>query len=77
MPYLPITPFFPWLGLLGLVPLPSKWVIEFGQPLDTANLTPDAANDTAQVDLLAAQLRERIEAMLRESRTQRGSAFSA
>jgi 1-acyl-sn-glycerol-3-phosphate acyltransferase len=77
LPYLPITPFFPWLGLLGLVPLPRKWVIEFGQPLDTGRLTPDAANDTAQVDLLAAQLRERIEALLREGRAQRGRVFSA
>ncbi len=35
VPYIPITPFFPWLGLLGLVPLPSKWLIEFGAPIRT------------------------------------------
>ncbi|MEP7092280.1 MAG: lysophospholipid acyltransferase family protein, partial [Nocardioidaceae bacterium] len=35
IPYLPITPFFPWLGPLGLVPLPSKWLIEFGEPIRT------------------------------------------
>ena len=26
---------FPWLGPLGLVPLPSKWYLEFGEPIDT------------------------------------------
>ena len=33
LPYFPITPTFPWLGPLGLVPLPSKWIIEFGEPI--------------------------------------------
>jgi 1-acyl-sn-glycerol-3-phosphate acyltransferase len=33
VPYFPITPTFPWLGPLGLVPLPSKWIIEFGEPI--------------------------------------------
>ena len=35
MPYLPITPLFPLLGPLGLIPLPSKWLIEFGEPIRT------------------------------------------
>ena len=33
LPYLPVTPTFPLLGPLGLVPLPSKWIIEFGEPI--------------------------------------------
>ena len=36
LPYFPITPTFPWLGALGPVPLPSKWLIEFGPPIETA-----------------------------------------
>ncbi len=36
LPYFPLTPTFPWLGPLGLVPLPSKWYIEFGEPIATA-----------------------------------------
>ena len=35
VPYLPITPFFPWLGPIGMIPLPSKWIIEFGEPIPT------------------------------------------
>ena len=34
VPYVPMTPTFPWLGPLGLIPLPSKWIIEFGEPID-------------------------------------------
>ncbi|MGZ5401447.1 MAG: lysophospholipid acyltransferase family protein, partial [Nocardioides sp.] len=35
VPYIPITPFFPLFGPLGLVPLPSKWLLEFGEPIRT------------------------------------------
>jgi 1-acyl-sn-glycerol-3-phosphate acyltransferase len=36
LPYFPVTPTFPWLGPLGLIPLPSKWLIEIGEPIDTS-----------------------------------------
>ena len=45
LPYFPITPTFPLLGPLGLVPLPSKWLIAFGEPIDTAAYGPGAAED--------------------------------
>ena len=38
LPYFPVTPTFPWLGPLGLLPLPSKWLIEFGEPIETGRL---------------------------------------
>jgi 1-acyl-sn-glycerol-3-phosphate acyltransferase len=47
LPYLPVTPTFPWLGVLGLVPLPSKWIIEFGAPIDTATHTVSPAVGSA------------------------------
>ena len=40
LPYFPITPTFPLLGPLGLVPLPSKWLIAFGEPIETASYGP-------------------------------------
>ena len=52
VPYFPITPLFPWFGLLGLVPLPSKWVIEFGEAVTTDELPPGAE------DRLGAQTAE-------------------
>src|SRR5256714_6539639 len=54
LPNLPITPTFPLLGLGGLVPLPSKWVIAVGQPVDGFRFRPEAASDSKPV----LQLRE-------------------
>ena len=36
LPYFPVTPTFPWFGLAGLIPLPTKWRIVFGAPIDVA-----------------------------------------
>lgn len=33
LPYLPITPFFPLFGFLGLTPLPTKVTLRFGRPM--------------------------------------------
>ena len=33
-------PTFPWLGPLGLVPLPSNWRIEFCPPIDVSDIRP-------------------------------------
>src|SRR3712207_5002870 len=63
LPYFPITPQFPWLGPLGVVPLPSKWLIQFCPPIPTAHLT-DAADDPMVVYNLADQVRETIQATL-------------
>ena len=63
IPYFPVTPTFPWLGPLGLMPLPSKWLIEFCPPIPTAHLT-EHADDPLMVYNLADQVRETIQATL-------------
>jgi 1-acyl-sn-glycerol-3-phosphate acyltransferase len=63
LPYFPVTPTFPWLGPLGAVPLPSKWMIRFGDPIDTTPWS-DQADDPAVVFNLADQVRETIQGML-------------
>ncbi|WP_241830042.1 lysophospholipid acyltransferase family protein [Parafrankia colletiae] len=75
LPYLPITPTFPWLGLLGLVPLPSKWIIEFGEPVDTAGYTSAAADDPMLVFELTDRIRETIQHTLYGLLMQRRSVF--
>ena len=40
LPYFPLTPTFPWLGPLGVVPLPTKWSIDFGEPIDLRGPRP-------------------------------------
>jgi 1-acyl-sn-glycerol-3-phosphate acyltransferase len=64
LPYFPITPTFPWLGLLGFVPLPSKWSIEFGDPLATDVYGPEAADDPILVNRLSEQVRDTIQGMI-------------
>ncbi|MCC5576637.1 acyltransferase family protein [Microtetraspora sp. AC03309] len=75
LPYLPITPFFPWLGPLGLVPLPSKWLIEFGEPIRTDDYDPIDADDPMLVFNLTDQVRETIQHQLDALRRRRGPAF--
>jgi 1-acyl-sn-glycerol-3-phosphate acyltransferase len=75
LPYLPITPFFPLLGPLGLVPLPSKWMIEFGEPIRTDEYDPSAADDPMLVFNLTDHVREVIQQLLDHLRLRRGHAF--
>jgi hypothetical protein len=74
-PFAPITPTFPWLGPLGLVPLPSKWRIEFCDPIDVSGFGPEAAEDRSLVFELSEQVRETIQGKLYENLVKRGSAF--
>ncbi|KQX66336.1 hypothetical protein ASD06_07465 [Angustibacter sp. Root456] len=74
LPYLPMTPTFPWLGLLGLVPLPSKWIIEFGTPIETA-AHQESADDPMLVFNLTDQVRETIQQTLYALLMQRRSVF--
>ncbi|HYO40025.1 MAG TPA: lysophospholipid acyltransferase family protein [Nocardioidaceae bacterium] len=75
LPYLPITPFFPWLGPLGLVPLPSKWLIEFGEPIRTDSYDEGAADDPMLVFNVTDQVRETIQQTLYSLLMQRRSVF--
>ena len=75
VPYLPVTPFFPWLGPLGLVPLPSKWVIEFGEPIRTDTLAEGAADDPMLVFDVTDQVRETIQQTLYALLMKRQSVF--
>jgi len=64
LPYFPLTPTFPWMGPLGLVPLPTKWSIDFGDPLDLGEYGPDAADDPILVNRLSEQVRSTIQRMI-------------
>ena len=75
LPFFPLTPLFPWLGPLGLLPLPSKWSICFGAPIATDAYGPGAADDPRQLNLLATEVRECLQAMLDEQLARRQSVF--
>lgn len=75
LPYFPITLTFPWLGLLGFVPLPTKWYIDFGPPIPMDGFGPDAANNLVLVSQLTDQVRNIVQEMLHDRLTQRRSVF--
>ncbi|SIR67828.1 lysophospholipid acyltransferase family protein [Williamsia sterculiae] len=75
LPYLPITPTFPWLGPLGLVPLPSKWHIHFGKPIETSRYDEQAAEDPMVVFDLTDQVREDIQQTLYRMLSRRDSIY--
>lgn len=74
-PFVPVTPTFPWLGLLGLIPLPSKWRIEFCEPIDLSGYGHEAADDRRLLFDLAEQVRDTIQGALYQNLVRRGSAF--
>ena len=61
LPYFPVTPFWPWLGPLGLIPLPSKWRIQFHPAIHVEENPPDSADDQNIVMALSDQVRDTIQ----------------
>ena len=76
LPFLPVTPTFPLLGAIGLLPLPAKWVITIGDPIELDYGEPDAAEDELLVSRLTAQLRSKIQALVDEGIEARHSVWS-
>ncbi len=74
-PYFPITPTFPLLGPLGAIPLPSRWRIAFGAPIDLTALGPEAADDRATVLEVSEEVRARIQGMVYDNLIERQGAF--
>lgn len=64
LPYFPITPLFPLAGPAGLLPLPSKWHIAFGEPISTADYEAADADDPMVTFELTDQVRETIQQTL-------------
>ena len=75
VPYFPITPTFPLLGPLGLIPLPSKWIIEFGEPIPMDDYPDDAADDAMLVFDLADRIRDTVQQMLYRNLSRRKGVF--
>lgn len=73
--YLPVTPTFPWLGPLGLIPAPTKWRILFGEPISVEGYGPAAAYDHVLVGRLTEQVRQTISGMLQTALRRRRSIW--
>jgi 1-acyl-sn-glycerol-3-phosphate acyltransferase len=75
LPYFTISLTFPWLGLLGLVPLPSKWYIDFGAPISVDSHGENAAANLMLVARLTEETRSTVQAMLQTRLAARSSVF--
>ncbi len=75
IPYLPVTPTFPLLGPVGLLPAPTKWKIFFGEPIDLSGHGAESADDEILVGRLTEQVRSAIQAMLDHAVGQRRSVW--
>jgi 1-acyl-sn-glycerol-3-phosphate acyltransferase len=74
-PYFPVTPTFPLLGPLGAIPLPTKWTIQFGEPIETEGYPEGSAEDPMLMFNLTDQIRETIQHTLYKLLVQRRSVF--
>ena len=75
LPYFPITPTFPLLGLAGLLPAPTKWKMRFGEPIHLDSYGPEAADDHVLVGRLSERVRSSIQAMLDSGLRERRSVW--
>ncbi|MEE9607655.1 MAG: lysophospholipid acyltransferase family protein [Myxococcota bacterium] len=76
LPFLPVTPTFPLLGPLGLLPLPTKWVVRIGEPVPIEHLEPDAASDELLISRLTEDLRDRVQALVDQGLGDRDSVWA-
>jgi 1-acyl-sn-glycerol-3-phosphate acyltransferase len=75
LPSLPVTATFPWLGPIGLMPLPSRWVMLFGEPIDLSAYAPATAEDPIAVQRISDEVRGAVQTLLSRALALRPSTF--
>lgn len=75
LPFIPVTPSFPLLGPLGVVPLPTKWTIVFGKPIPFDAYAPGDLHDGILINRETERLREVIQEMIYAELKERRSVF--
>jgi 1-acyl-sn-glycerol-3-phosphate acyltransferase len=75
LPYLAITPTFPWLGPLGFLPLPTRWLIRVGTPVELGARGPADEHDQVRVNQLSERVRSEIQRMVDDALAGRHSVF--
>jgi 1-acyl-sn-glycerol-3-phosphate acyltransferase len=75
VPYIPVTPFFPLLGVLGMIPLPTRWYMRFGEPLHPYRDVDPARATRRTVNKLADGVRRHIQGMIHALLAERPSVF--
>lgn len=71
----PITLTWPWLGPLGLWPLPTKYYIYYGKPFRFWEEDPDALGKAEVIKEMAGRVRASVQKLLDEGLARRPSVF--
>ncbi|MGE5141303.1 MAG: lysophospholipid acyltransferase family protein [Rudaea sp.] len=74
-PYFPISPTWPWTGLLGFIPLPTKWYIDFGAPIATDVYDEGSENNPVLISELTELVRNTVQEMIYSRLAERRSVF--
>jgi 1-acyl-sn-glycerol-3-phosphate acyltransferase len=72
MPAFPITLGFPWLGPLGILPLPVKYRIHFGEPM---RFSGSAGEDDEAIEEKVGRVRNAVSTLLEKGRRERSGVF--
>jgi 1-acyl-sn-glycerol-3-phosphate acyltransferase len=72
-PYLPITPFFPAFGPLGVLPLPTRWSLTFGRRIALHREQRFRASDDFQS--MTERLRRSVAVLIERGLEERRSVF--
>ena len=70
-----ITVTWPWLGVLGAIPLPTKWYIDIGEPISLERYGSSEAGNAYLISQLNDQVRNTIQNMLYQRLAQRRHIF--
>ncbi len=71
-PYFPIPPHLPLLGPLAYLPLPTRFHVYFGEPMEFDGPFDD---EDEAIEEKASQVKHRIQSMINEGLAQRESVF--
>ncbi len=72
-PYLPITPFFPAFGPLGVLPLPTRWSLTFGRKILLHR--EQRYRTETDFEAMTRRLRRSVEVLVERGLEERGSVF--
>ena len=75
LPYFPATPTFPWLGPLGVIPLPTKWAIRFHKPIQVTDIHHRPAEEPLLVSKITNQVRDTIQSGIYDILKKRKAVF--
>jgi 1-acyl-sn-glycerol-3-phosphate acyltransferase len=74
-PFFPISLTWPWTGVFGFIPLPTKWYLDIGKPILTDSYEPDSWNNQNLVSQLTDQVHNEVQNMVFTRLAQRRSVF--